>query len=183
MSYGGENPCEATYGSFGNVAAMAREDERVAFIHRTYLHLGGAVALFVAIEALIFTVVPAETLASITATMLSGWNWLLVMGGFMVASWVADSWARSDRGVGMQYMGLLLYVVAQAVLFVPLLFFASRFAPNAIPAAGLMTAIGFGGLTAVVLLTRKDMSFLGRYLWWGGILALGIIVCGIVFQF
>ncbi|MCO6458799.1 MAG: US12 family protein [Pirellulaceae bacterium] len=183
MSFGNQNPYEASYGSFGMTAADAAETERVGFIRRTYLHLAGAVMLFVGIEALIFAAVPTPTLMRITQSMMSGWNWLLVMGGFMVASWIADSWARSDKGSGMQYLGLGLYVTAQAVLFVPLLFFASLYAPNAIPAAGLMTAICFGALTAVVLLTRSDLSFLGRYLWWSGILALGVIVCGIFFQF
>lgn len=43
-------------------AAWAQEDERSAFIRQTYLHLAGAISLFVALEAAIFALVPAETL-------------------------------------------------------------------------------------------------------------------------
>src|SRR5688572_7590173 len=53
------NPYQATY---GDVAALAQESERTAFIRRTYAHLTGAVALFIALETLIFTVTPPETL-------------------------------------------------------------------------------------------------------------------------
>lgn len=188
MSYGSENPYDAAFANYQGFAATATEDARVAFIRRTYLHLAGAIGLFVAIETAIFATVGVDTLARLTSRLMGGWNWLLVLGGFMVVSWVADSWARSDRGAPMQYLGLALYVVAESIIFLPLLTYAymmdTRMAgesSNLIATAGLMTAITFGGLTAVVLVTKKDMSFIGRYLWWGGMMALGLIVCAIFF--
>lgn len=188
MSFGNQNPYEATYGGYPSVAASAAEDERVAFMRRTYLHLAGAVALFVAIEAVIFSAFGVDNVFQMTARLMTGWNWLLVLGAFMVVSWVADSWARSDRSQSMQYLGLGLYVVAQAVIFLPLLSYAAMLdmrmgggSSQIIPTAALMTGVTFGGLTAAVLLTRSDLSFLGRFLWWGGILAMGIILCAIFF--
>ena len=54
MSFAEQNP----YQSFGYapVAALAEEDARIAFIRRTYAHLGGAILAFVAIDAAIVAV-------------------------------------------------------------------------------------------------------------------------------
>jgi FtsH-binding integral membrane protein len=42
---------------------------------------------------------------------------------------------------------------------------------------------GFAGLTGIAFWTRKDFSFLGGLLKWGGILALVTIVAGVIFGF
>jgi uncharacterized protein len=41
----------------------------------------------------------------------------------------------------------------------------------------------FAGLTAVTFITRKDFSFLGSILTIGGFIALGVIVCSVLFGF
>jgi FtsH-binding integral membrane protein len=69
------------------------------------------------------------------------------------------------------------------LIFVPLLYYANTFAPQTIPAAGLLTLLIFGGLTAFVLFTKADFSGLGSYLWWASIAAMGIIIAAIVFGF
>ena len=74
-------------------------------------------------------------------------------------------------------------MVAQAIIFVPLLAMAEMYAPGAIPSAGLVTMLGFAGLTAIAFTTRKDFSFLGGLLRWAGIVALVAIVAGVVFGF
>ena len=43
--------------------------------------------------------------------------------------------------------------------------------------------LGFGGLSAVAFVTRKDFSFLRGALMWGGILALVLMVAGGLFGF
>jgi FtsH-binding integral membrane protein len=84
----------------------------------------------------------------------------------------------------MQYLGLGLYVVAQAVLFLPLLYLAARVSsPQVIPTAGLITALVFGGLTMIAFTTRKDFSFLGGILTLGGFVALGVVVASMLFGF
>ena len=89
------------------------------------------------------------------------WGWLLVLGGFMGVSFLANSWAQSSTSPGLQYLGLGLYVVAEAVIFVPLLYIAENFGgPNVIPMAGLLTLTVFSGLTAVVFLTGADLLVL-----------------------
>jgi FtsH-binding integral membrane protein len=165
-------------------AAWAQEDERSAFIRRTYLHLAGAIALFVGLEAAIFTFVPADTLTGLMNMLFqTRFGWLGVILAMTGVSWVAQWWALSGSSRGLQYMGLLLYVVAQAFIFVPLLYIANQFAPDAIPAAGVLTLVVFGGLTLLVMVTKVDLTSWGKYLWAGGLAAIGVIVCAILFNF
>ena len=78
----------------------------------------------------------------------------------------------------MQYAGLSLYVAAQAVIFVPLLYVATHYSdPVVIPQAGILTLCLFAGLTSVVFFTGKDFSFLAPILMIGSFLALGFILC------
>jgi FtsH-binding integral membrane protein len=55
--------------------------------------------------------------------------------------------------------------------------------PGVIPNAALLTLLIFGGLTATVLLTRKDFSFLRGALMIGTLAAFGAIFGGILFGF
>jgi hypothetical protein len=162
------------------IAAEAPTEQRRAFIRKTYAHLGGAVLAFAGVEFLLFATGAAETIA---ATLLaSRWGWLLVLGLFMGVGWVADKWARNLASVPMQYAGLGLYVIAEAIIFAPLLYLAALYSsPDVIPTAGLITAIVFAGLTAVVTLSGKDFSGLRSYLAIGGLAAMGLVVASIVF--
>ena len=81
----------------------------------------------------------------------------------MGISYVADRWAHSNTSRSMQYVGLGTYVVAEALLFVPLLYIANHFAPGAIASAGIVTAFVFSGLRAIVFLTKYDFSMLLVY--------------------
>lgn len=183
MSFAEQNPYQ-TFG-YGPVAALAEEDARIGFIRRTYLHLAGAVLAFVAIEAVVFNVIPQQTLIGMVMGIgASRWTWLLVLGAFMAVSWLARSWAQSGASVGLQYAGLGLYVVAQAAIFVPLLTMALYFSESdVLSSSALITLLVFGGLTATVLLTKADFSFLRMYLALGGLAALGFIIAGMAFGF
>lgn len=162
--------------------ADAEADERATFIRRTYLHLGMALLSFVLLEAVLLRLPVAERLV---VTMTSGYGWLITLGLFMGVSWIADKWARSEMSQGMQYLGLGLYVVAEAIIFLPLLYIAAYRSgdPALIPMAGIITGLLFAGLTATAFMTRKDFSFLKGILTVGGFVALGVIVCSIVFGF
>ncbi len=162
-------------------AADAPVSERATFITRTYLHLLGAIAAFVGIEAWLIQSNVAEPL--IRMMMGSQYSWLIVLGLFVGVSWIADMWAQSATSKAMQYMGLALYVVAEAVVFLPLLYIAANFYPQAIPMAAGSTAALVVLLTAVVFITRKDFSFLRPIVLFGGLAAMGAIVVGILFGF
>ncbi|MDF7793851.1 Bax inhibitor-1/YccA family protein [Pseudomonas syringae] len=51
-----------------------------------------------------------------------------------------------------------------------------------VSSAFAMTALVFGGLSAYVLITRKDMSFLGGFITAGFFVLLGAVVAGMFFQ-
>lgn len=154
---------------------------RVQFIRKTYAHLAGAILLFMALEYLLIHSALAEPLVN---TMLGGkYSWLIVLGVFMGGSHFANKWAMSDTSVGMQYLGLGLYVVLETIIFLPLLAIANAYQPGIIGQAGIMTLLLFAGLTTTVFVTRTDFSFLGPILAIGGFVALGVIVISIVFGF
>jgi FtsH-binding integral membrane protein len=164
------------------LAAMDTQDyaatERGVFIMRVYGHLLAAIAGFVLIETFLFKAGYAQSIAA----KLLGVNWLLVLGGFMVAGWLARGLASRAEGLGTQYLGLVLYVVAQSVIFVPMLYLAEHYAGGGvIGSAAILTVIAFIGLTLIVFQTRKDFSFLGGILRWAFLVALVAIAGGVFF--
>lgn len=154
-------------------------ESRGTFVSRTYSHLFCAITAFTLLEIFFFKTGLAEPMAK---TMLSG-SWLLVLGGFMVVSWLARSVAHRASSKAAQYAALAGYVVGEAIIFVPLLFVANHYAPGAITSAAAVTFLAFTGLSLVAFYTRKDFSFLRGIVMWGGILALVLIIAGSIFGF
>ncbi len=171
---------DASYG-MSREAPVASLDvsARAAFIMRTYLHLLGAILGFVAIEMYLFE----SGLAARIAEAILSVSWLVVLGGFMIVGWFASKVAFRARSMPAQYAALGAFVLAEAIIFVPLLYIAQMVAPGAIESAASVTILGFAGLTAVVFITRKDFSFLGGMLRWGFIVALVLIVASVLFGF
>src|SRR5580765_537926 len=155
------------------------ERSRGQFISRTYNHLFIAISVFTLLEIFLFKAGWAEPMAR----AMLGTSWLLVLGGFMVVSWLARGVAHRAGSKPAQYAALAGYVVAQAVIFVPLLWAANQYAPGAITSAAAITFLAFTALTLVVFFTRKDFSFLRGILCWGGIIALVLIAAGVIFGF
>ena len=160
------------------VAGLAVE-ERSKFIVRTYAHLLGAIGAFTLLEVYFFQSGLAERIAGALLSV----NWLFVLGGFILASWLASRFAHTAESRAVQYLALGGFVLAEAIIFVPLLVVANYYAPGAIGSAAGVTVLGFAGLTAVVFVTRKDFSFLRSALMWGGVLALVAIAAGVLFGF
>ncbi len=176
------NPYENPYASpVSETAAMAAADARADFIVKTYLHLAGAIAAFVGLEAILLNLPITETAVSLMVS--SKFGWLIVLFAFIGVSTLASNWASSATDRSTQYLGLGLYVLAQAVIFAPLLFIVQRIDPGIIPAAAFTTLGLFGVLTAVVMISRSDFSYLRSILIFGGLAALGLIVVSILFQF
>jgi FtsH-binding integral membrane protein len=127
------------------VATMGAE-VRSRFLVRTYLHLYAAIVAFTMIEAFLFV----TGLARVIAIGMLSTSWLVVLGSFVVVSWFASHVAHRTTSLPAQYAALGVYVVAEAIVFVPLLFIAEYYAPGAIGSAALLTLVGFGLLTGMV---------------------------------
>ncbi len=139
--------------------ANAPVDARADFLMKTYLHLFGAMLAFCGLTAL-FVNLPF-TKPFIMAYFTSPITQLIVLGAFMLTSWLASAMAHSSTSQSTQYLGLGLYVLAESLIFTPLLFIAANYtAPWTIPAAGITTILCFGALSATVIITRKNFSFL-----------------------
>jgi len=153
------------------------ENARASFIAKTYNHLFGAVIGFVAVEYAFFTTGIAEAMAR----AMLGTSWLLVLGGFILVSWIATRAAESSASLRTQYLALAGFVVAEAVIFVPMLYIAQFYAQGGvIESAATVTLLGFGALTAIAFWTRRDFSFLRAFLGWIGLLALVAIAAAVI---
>jgi FtsH-binding integral membrane protein len=169
--------------TFGNSAAAAMPADRAQFIRKTYMLLAAAILAFVAVEAFLFVSGAAAAILSVMA-LGGSMGWLVVLGLFMAVSFLANRWAMSDTSTPVQYLGLGVFILAEAVIFVPLIAFAAIYSdPSVIPKAGIVTLGLFLGITATVFITRADFSWLGPIVAIGGFVALGFIVVSILFQF
>jgi hypothetical protein len=134
-----------------------------------------------------------------------GFNWIAVLGAFMLVGWVAERMAKSDTSRGVQYGGLAIAVVAEAILLQPLLWvlvfkfgakstdvlgagasgqlIMSAKATSILAQAAVLTGTIFGGLTAVVFITKKDFSFMRGALTVASFAFLGLIIASAAFGF
>ncbi|WP_298519847.1 Bax inhibitor-1 family protein [uncultured Kordia sp.] len=163
------------------VSALA-EDKKVAFYKKTYTYLAFSVLLFVVVEYLFLQV---DFIVDIGMSMIQGWTWLIVLGGFMFVTNYAERMAMRSKDKTMHHAALFLYVIAEAFIFVPLIFIATQVGAmegtNVLTQAAIVTLALFTGLSAVVLMTKKDFSFLRSILTIGSFIALGLIVAGTFF--
>jgi FtsH-binding integral membrane protein len=185
----------------GAVATLGVSD-RVAFLRKTYGLLGVALVGFALLTGGLMVYATGFS-ASFTRWALHGYDWLLVIGLFMVVGIVAQKLAQSQTSPGLQYLGLGIAVAAEAILLQPMLWIlmlkfggdgSLLFGPTAHVAmsarassilleAVVITLAIFIGLTAVVFVTKKDFSFLRGALTICAFGVLGIIVASLLFGF
>lgn len=159
--------------------SVTGQTDRSRFINRTYMHLLGAIFLFAGIEYWFFQTPYAEALAIF---MLEK-SWLAVLGAFILVSWIASHVAHRVESKGAQYAALAGFVLAEAIIFIPMFFMALVVDPAIIKYSVGVTLGAFVVLTAVAMFTGRDFSFLRSFLIWGGLIALGTIVLGVVAGF
>ncbi|MGH9157549.1 MAG: Bax inhibitor-1/YccA family protein [Acidimicrobiales bacterium] len=166
-----------------NYIPVASQDEvvRGEFLVKVYRHLLGAIIAFVAFESLLFTTGTARRMYD----LLSGTRgaWLLILGGFMIVSWLATTAAHDVTNPSRQYAGLFGLAGAQALIFAPFLYlvFNRQDGSTTVVSAAILTAVGFGGLSAVAFTTRRDLSFLRPMVMWGMVSGLLLIVAAVLF--
>ena len=158
--------------------------DRVAFYKKTYSHVAGGVLLFIMFEYLLLQ---SDTIIEFMLSMTDGYKWLIMLGGFMLVTNYAEKLALKSDNVQAHYAGLILYVVAEAFIFIPLIFMAILVADggafNILYQAAILTLSLFTGLSAIVFMTKKDFSFLKSALTIGFFIALGLIIAGTLFGF
>ena len=185
MSNSYDFPADSAHGyGFAADAAVA---ERVEFIRKTYLHLAGAILLFIGLTSFFLT--NATINQAFQGFLFNGpGGFLGIFIGYMVVSWIASYWASHAVSPSMQYGGLLLYTIAEAVIFTPLLMivqfqFGQAGGNELIMTAGMLTMMIFGGLTAYVLITKQDFSFLRSALVICSFAAFGLVLASWLFGF
>ncbi len=159
------------------VSSLSAAD-RSQFIWKCYAHVVGAILAFAAVEVYLFQ---SGIAARIAGPMIN--NWLLVLGGLMLASWGATHVAHRLESTQAQYAAFAFYIAVKAIIFSPLLFIANAAQPGVIDSAAGVTVFGCIGLIAVAMITRKDFSFLRGMLVWIGMLAMAGIAGSLLFGF
>ncbi len=138
---------------------------------------------FAVVETMLFK----SGIAQQFAVMLSGskWSWLIVLGLFAVVSHFANKWAHSNISREKQYLGLGVFILAEAIIFMPLIFMAMRMTPDGqlLQNAGLVTVALAAGLIFTAFTSKINFSFLGRGLAIGGFIAFGVIIAAMIFGF
>ncbi|MBX7104809.1 MAG: Bax inhibitor-1 family protein [Gemmataceae bacterium] len=159
-------------------ASQALPAERTAFIQKTYLHLAGAIGAFAGLEYLLIQTGMGETLVKAIFGSGGMLGMLALMGAFIGAGYLAQWWANNSASKPMQYAGLGLYVVMEAVIFLPLLYVAmiKTGDTSLIAKAGFLTLALVAGLTTAVFMTKADFSFMGTALCVLGWVAFGTIL-------
>lgn len=153
---------------FTKVVAESAPADRAVFYRRTY----GLVAASCAVFGLVLAGVLSSPLADTLTALFFGngmIGWILVLGALWAVSMFANRLAFGGASQATQLAGLGIYVVAEALIFTPLInvclhMFGSTVALNEIVApAALSTFLLAGGLTLTVFMTKTDFSFLRAF--------------------
>lgn len=166
---------------YSPLVSEAPQTERAEFYKKTYLHVALAILAFAGVETLLLNTVPPDI---IFGMLSSSFTWLFVMGLFWLGSFISSKLTMSMR-IEMQYLGLVLAVLLEAVIFLPMMYLAIYYTGgfDVLLQAGTVTLAMFTGLTALVFTSKYDFSFLRTGLIVGGFIALGLIVAGALFGF
>ena len=165
---------------YSEIVSQATQADRADFYKRTYLHVAIAILAFMVVESFLLQLVPGE----IISMMFGGkFMWLFIIGLFWLGSFIANKFAFS-LSRSAQYFGLGLYVMLEAIIFLPVLYIAASYTGgDVIMQAGIVTLSMFGGLTALVFMSGYDFSFMRTGIIIGGFISLGLIVGGAIFGF
>jgi len=180
-----ENPTESQFDHFESKLLLksVSDVERVAFYKKTYAHVAVGVLVFIIFEYLLLQ---SEAIVTFALSMTEGIKWLLMLGGFMFITTYAERMAMKTPDKNKQYLAFGVYILAQAFIFVPLIFIAAYYMDSGteiLYQASIVTLSLFTGLSAVVFLTKKDFSFLKTGLTIGFFIAIGLIIGGMLFGF
>ena len=165
------------------MVSQLSEVDKVAFYKKTYSHVAGGVLVFILFEYLLLQ---SDAIVNFALSMTQGWRWLVMLGGFMFITNYAERMTLKTPDKNKQYMAYGIYILAEAFIFVPLIYIAAFYmetGPEILNQAAIVTLALFTGLSAIVFVTKKDFSFLKGGLTVGFFIALGLILAGSMFGF
>ncbi len=162
-------------------AIQLETEDRATFVMRVYQHVLAAVVAFVIFEVLLFQIGVAERLYDFF--FASGGRWLLFLGAFMGGQWFVAQAANQLDNPPRQYAGLFGTSALYSLLFAPMIYQVYNVSDSKSTLAGAVavTALGFGFLTVIAFVTRKDLSFLRPLVMWGFGAGLLLIVGALLF--
>ncbi len=163
--------------------------ERQDFIRKTFVWLFVAIIGFAAFEYVLFSLGVGQKLAELIFSF-GKIGWLGVMGAFVLVGTLMTRLAHSQSRE-MQALGFVGYIVAEGLIFCPLLYVAQMVSPNIIPVSAGITFLITGALCTSVIVMRTNFSFMKPFLTAASVGALGLIILsaiigfdlGIVFSF
>lgn len=163
------------------VVAAAAPASRADFYRKTYLLVAASCAVFgLLLAGVLSTPAIVDPLTSIFVRS-GGMGWLLILGGFWLISSLANRLAFGGVSTGTQLAGLGIYIVAETLLFAPMINvlmiqFGGGALSEIVAPAATSTLLLAGGITATVFMTKTDFSFLRAFVSIGFFVALGAIV-------
>src|SRR5690606_33570147 len=141
------------------LSALSQTD-RVSFYKKTYTHVAGGVLVFILFEYLLLQ---SNTMDNFALSMTEDFKWHIMLGGIIFITNYDEKMTLKSPDKNMQYLAYGLYIFAEAFIFVPLIYIAAYYmdsGPEILNQAAIVTLALFTGLSAVVLVTKKDFSFL-----------------------
>ena len=164
------------------VVSGISEDAKIAFYKKTYAHLAIGVLAFIIVEYLFLNI---PFLVNLALSLTGGKMWFIMLGGFMLVTSYAEKMAVKSHDRNKQYLGFAIYIMAEAFIFLPMLYIATNMVggDEILKQAGILTVSLFAGLSMIVIYTKKDFSFMRRFLTIGFFISLGLIAAGLLFGF
>ena len=165
------------------LVAQADPIDAAQFYRKTYGLVALAFAGFAGLLYLFFITPVAGLFMNTIGAMynsLGSFTWLIVMLAFWAGTYYAQKLAANGASRESQYAGLGLYVLLEAIIFIPLIYMVSIYTKGTpgdilIPACALTGALVLS-LTLAVQLTQVDFSFLRIVIVIGSICAIGAVI-------
>lgn len=157
--------------------ALQPEEVKSAFVSAVYRRLILAVGLFIAGQWAMFS----SGIAYRWASVVMSTSWLLVLGGFMIVSWLSNRVLWGDSSPMKQWIGFSAIVGANVLIFSPMLVLADIYAPGVVSDAAAYAVAGFLLLSFVAVRSSRDFLWFGAWLRWAGVGAIFVIAFAVLY--
>ncbi len=159
--------------------ATAPPAVRAEFMRKVYLHIAGALVLFMVLEAFLQSLPFAERMVNTMNNV-----WLLVIIGMTAVGWIASKWTMPGLPLSQQYLGLVLYTIGQAIIFMPLIAYIRFYEDDNILVTGGLITLGLvAGLSLIGIDGRTSFSWMRAIIMIAFPVSFGLVIASILFGF